>query len=86
MPEKNDEVSISTQCSHIFHKHCIYEWLKRNGTCPCCRCRMIPEEVNVNKNAVRYQSSLEEDVSSLERYFPEQAPELLDPLFCMFFF
>jgi len=47
---------------------------------------MIPEEVNVNKNAVRYQSSLEEDVSSLERYFPEQAPELLDPLFCMFFF
>merc|ERR1712228_639627 len=24
-------------CSHIFHKKCIYQWLKKTATCPLCR-------------------------------------------------
>jgi hypothetical protein len=23
-------------CSYVFHKHCIFEWLRRNNTCPIC--------------------------------------------------
>ena len=26
-----------TVCGHIFHKHCIFEWLKSSRTCPQCR-------------------------------------------------
>lgn len=24
-------------CEHIFHKKCIYKWMKKNNTCPICR-------------------------------------------------
>ncbi|XP_008669849.1 F-actin-monooxygenase MICAL3 [Zea mays] len=24
-------------CSHIFHQHCILQWLHRNAVCPLCR-------------------------------------------------
>ena len=24
-------------CSHTFHDICIYEWLVKKPTCPCCR-------------------------------------------------
>jgi hypothetical protein len=24
-------------CSHIFHQHCIFQWLHRNAACPLCR-------------------------------------------------
>jgi hypothetical protein len=27
-------------CRHVFHTHCIDEWLQRNRTCPCC-CRDV---------------------------------------------
>merc|ERR1719295_530346 len=30
-------VVISTQCGHIFHSHCIIEWLKSRSNCPLCR-------------------------------------------------
>ncbi|XP_043199336.1 E3 ubiquitin-protein ligase TRAIP-like isoform X1 [Amphibalanus amphitrite] len=27
----------STECGHLFHSHCIMQWLERSKTCPQCR-------------------------------------------------
>jgi hypothetical protein len=27
-------------CSHSFHQHCIFQWLRRNAACPLCRHRL----------------------------------------------
>lgn len=35
--EEGEKISRSRNCIHKFHKQCIYEWLKRNDTCPLCR-------------------------------------------------
>lgn len=24
-------------CGHVFHRHCIIDWARRNVTCPICR-------------------------------------------------
>lgn len=31
-------------CSHAFHQHCIFEWLRRNAVCPLCRFQLPTEE------------------------------------------
>jgi hypothetical protein len=38
----NDEdiISCTYQCQAIFHKDCIYRWLRQNMDCPNCRSRM----------------------------------------------
>lgn len=33
----NADVIYSTRCGHVFHKHCLYQWLHRSNTCPQCR-------------------------------------------------
>jgi hypothetical protein len=30
-------VACSPVCRHVFHKECLFLWLERNSTCPCCR-------------------------------------------------
>eukprot|EP01083_Nonionella_stella_P126835 384152_1 len=34
--EPHDSIG-KLMCNHIFHKQCIYSWLKKNATCPLCR-------------------------------------------------
>ncbi|CAN6441279.1 unnamed protein product [Victoria cruziana] len=30
-------------CSHVYHRECISLWLAEDGSCPLCRCRVLPE-------------------------------------------
>ncbi|TVU50849.1 hypothetical protein EJB05_02240, partial [Eragrostis curvula] len=32
-----DDKLRAMPCSHAFHQHCIFDWLRRNGVCPLCR-------------------------------------------------
>ena len=32
---KNKQILLN--CRHIFHKNCIYSWLRKNPLCPMCR-------------------------------------------------
>ncbi|MCO5599611.1 hypothetical protein L7F22_053717 [Adiantum nelumboides] len=35
--EREDEVHLFPNCSHLFHVVCVKDWLLRVGSCPCCR-------------------------------------------------
>ena len=35
--ESLDKYACKINCNHIFHKHCLKEWLKNSKTCPICR-------------------------------------------------
>lgn len=34
---KNTDIIYSTRCGHVFHKHCLFQWLKQSLSCPQCR-------------------------------------------------
>jgi hypothetical protein len=43
-PGKNKQgipYTIQTNCSHIFYRKALYEWLKTHNTCPVCRREII---------------------------------------------
>ncbi|CAO2140900.1 unnamed protein product [Urochloa humidicola] len=42
-------------CSHTFHEHCIFEWLRRNTACPLCR-HQLPLEEEVDEEDQRRRS------------------------------
>ncbi len=31
-------------CSHMYHMHCIFPWLKENPSCPTCRESLVKQE------------------------------------------
>ncbi|XP_065368269.1 uncharacterized protein LOC135960805 [Calliphora vicina] len=34
---QNTDIIYSTRCGHVFHKCCLFQWLKCSRTCPQCR-------------------------------------------------
>ncbi|XP_030834665.1 uncharacterized protein LOC585630 [Strongylocentrotus purpuratus] len=35
--EMSGDNTLEIECGHIFHIHCLHEWLKQQQTCPTCR-------------------------------------------------
>lgn len=42
--ENGELCQIFPVCNHIFHYSCIQHWLKKNMTCPICRCSIVNEK------------------------------------------
>lgn len=64
----NDEQSIRFHCGHIFHIHCILEWIYslfvRNAdiSCPICRsieCHSGSQYYNIMKRAIGYNRPIQ---------------------------
>ena len=58
-PNCAEEEKRQLDCSHIFHRECIGEWLKRKHNCPLCRAHV---EVNTPE-APRSEMTLREIMS-----------------------
>jgi hypothetical protein len=37
MPSDLICTSNNPECDHVYHRHCIFNWLLKNEDCPCCR-------------------------------------------------
>jgi len=53
----NEDKTTVLPCGHRFHDDCIKDWMKKENTCPTCRCNIDPEATNeqFSKNLVEVQ-------------------------------
>ncbi len=42
---KSSDIIKEFSCKHIFHKNCIFKWLKTSNVCPICK-HDLTEEIN----------------------------------------
>ena len=39
--------AVRLQCTHLYHYQCYRQWIQQNRSCPICRHRAIPQEVDL---------------------------------------
>ncbi|KAJ7963412.1 RING finger protein [Quillaja saponaria] len=43
--EKSQEIRVPANCSHLYHRECMDEWVDQNQvTCPLCRLQLLPAQ------------------------------------------
>ena len=43
---KNGDKTTNLPCLHMFHTNCIQSWLKKQNTCPICKFKLTPDNIN----------------------------------------
>ena len=43
---KNGDKTTNLPCLHMFHTNCIQSWLKTQNTCPICKFKLTPNNIN----------------------------------------
>jgi len=52
--EPNEEICVSPnhECTHVYHKECMTEWLMAHDECPCCRKDYLEEKTPISDVAM----------------------------------
>ncbi|WVZ06189.1 hypothetical protein V8G54_019535, partial [Vigna mungo] len=59
--EDSDTVKMLPLCQHVFHQHCIDQWLPSRLTCPICRQKLISDDTEANITDVPSEQEREEE-------------------------
>ncbi|QCE13155.1 RING-H2 finger protein ATL79-like [Vigna unguiculata] len=59
--EDSDTVKLLPLCQHVFHQHCIDQWLPSRLTCPICRQKLISDDTEANVTDVPSEQEREEE-------------------------
>lgn len=75
------ESVYSTPCGHLFHHHCLLEWLGRSPSCPQCRQKTSEKKIiriffNLSNTTENDSSTLAFQVDSLEYKLNERDREI----------
>lgn len=62
----DDETVFATPCGHLFHHHCLIEWLERSKTCPQCRRKTSEKTIIRVYFSVNVAGGSEKDASFLK--------------------
>ncbi len=63
---EGEDVRRINSCEHVFHPHCIEQWISNHLNCPYCRNDIIPRDQSIqqqNNSGVIYQPPLFESLA-----------------------
>lgn len=74
--KNTDIISSTTKCGHVFHHHCLQQWMRRSNTCPQCRAnchRHMVHRVYLNFSEPIPQDELDVEPIQTFDWFPIDA-------------
>ncbi|CAH8352359.1 unnamed protein product [Eruca vesicaria subsp. sativa] len=71
--EDDETLRLLPKCDHVFHSHCIGEWLQGHVTCPVCRTNLADQQQMVGP--VEPEVITVTDLESQQPVIPEPAVE-----------
>ena len=79
-PIINTSACRMLSCFHIYHSHCIGNWLLSNSSCPMCNKKLITkEDVRINQQELE-KNSISVDMDCFySDHIVERIPDLLTP-------
>lgn len=77
-PIKNESKCRMLSCFHIFHSHCIDNWLLNNASCPMCNKRLASlEEIKIDLKEHQMNSISVDNECFYSDHIVARKPELL---------
>ncbi|KAJ4900682.1 E3 ubiquitin-protein ligase ATL31 [Raphanus sativus] len=71
--QDDETLRLLPKCDHVFHPHCIGEWLQSHVTCPVCRTNLADQQQTAEP--VEPEVIAETDIESQQTVIPELAVE-----------
>ncbi|KVH98522.1 E3 ubiquitin-protein ligase ATL31-like [Cynara cardunculus var. scolymus] len=57
--QDHEALRLLPECSHVFHRDCLDEWLALHVTCPVCRASLVPKPDPLSRETESWHSTKE---------------------------